>query len=613
MRRLLFALLLLSAATAFAATEGGAIPVPLPLFPANNWWNVDVSAAPVDGSSGSFITFIGGTTGLHPDFGGDAGGGDVYGFPFVIVDGSQPKKTVTFTDYGDQSDGYDPGTGTSFPFYPVPDEAITLNGWVEGGQPGNVDLRADQDRHLLIVDRTNNTLYELYNVWYNGTNWEAGSGAFFDMNVNGRRPDGWTSADAAGLAILPGLVRYDEVFGPAEIRHAFRVTVEDTNGYVFPASHDAGSNSSAPPMGARMRLRASKDISGFAPEIQKIFRAFKKYGLIVADNGSNMYISGTYDTRWDNDVLNPAFSALKASDFEFVQLGWTPPVSLVLTMPDEVGAGDAVTATLTAYTPASTVATGYTGTVHFTSTDGAATLPMNYTFTAGDAGVHTFPAGVILRTAGSQVITVTDTVTPTITGSKGVTVGPPTPLNLAATGSSPTQVSLTWLGSGAATQYEILRASTPGAFATIGTSAVASYSDTTAAAGVSYVYQVRALDAASRRSQLSAPDVATTILFTDDPLVAASTRIKAAHLTQLRQAVNAVRACAGLPAAPFTDPALSPSVKMKAVHIQELRNALTPARTALGLPAIAFTDPSLTPGSTRIKAAHVQDLRTGVR
>src|SRR5258708_21950017 len=193
----------------FAATEGGAIPVPLPLFPANNWWNTDVSNAPLDANSANFITFIGGAgRGLHPDFGGDAGGGDVYGFPFIIVDGSQAKKTVTFTAFGNQSDGVNHVTGQSFPFYPIPDEAITMNGWVEGGQPGNVDQRDDADRHVLIVDQTNNTLYELYNVWYDGTNWEAASGAFFDMSTINRRPDTWTSADAAGLAILPALVRY---------------------------------------------------------------------------------------------------------------------------------------------------------------------------------------------------------------------------------------------------------------------------------------------------------------------------------------------------------------------------------------------------------------------
>ena len=192
---------------------------------------------------------------------------------------------------------------------------------MEGGDPGNVDLRSSSDRHLLIVDRDRRYLYELYNVFYDGSQWHAGSGAFFDMNANGRRPDGWTSADAAGLAILPGLVRYDEVFGAGEIGHAFRVTVRATNGYVYPASHRAGSTTGALPMGARLRLKAGRDLSGFTPEVQKIFRAMQRYGLIVADNGSDLYVSGTYDTRWNNGVLNPAFGAIKASDFEVVKLG----------------------------------------------------------------------------------------------------------------------------------------------------------------------------------------------------------------------------------------------------------------------------------------------------
>ena len=136
-----------------------------------------------------------------------------------------------------------------------------------------------------------------------------------------------TSADAAGLAILPGLVRYDEVFGIAEIGHAFRTTVRATNGYVYPASHRAGATTGALPMGARLRLKANRDLSSFPPETQKIFRAMKRYGLIVADNGSDMYVSGTYDTRWDNSVLNPAFGGLSAGDFEVIQLGYhpTPP------------------------------------------------------------------------------------------------------------------------------------------------------------------------------------------------------------------------------------------------------------------------------------------------
>ncbi|OLB98963.1 MAG: hypothetical protein AUH35_03505 [Nitrospirae bacterium 13_1_40CM_62_7] len=209
----------------------------------------------------------------------------------------------------------------------LPDEAISQAHWIEGGDPGNVDLRSSSDRHLLIVDRDRRYLYELYNVFYDGSQWHAGSGAFFDLNANGRRPDGWTSADAAGLAILPGLVRYDEVFGSGEIGHAFRVTVRATNGYVYPASHRAGSTTGALPMGARLRLKAGRDLSGFTPAMQKIFRAMQRYGLIVADNGSDLYVSGTYDTRWNNDVLNPAFRALLASDFEVIKLGVRPPAA----------------------------------------------------------------------------------------------------------------------------------------------------------------------------------------------------------------------------------------------------------------------------------------------
>jgi len=182
--------------------------------------------------------------------------------------------------------------------------------------------RSQGDRHLLIVDCTNRYLYELYNVFYDGSQWHAGSGAFFDLNANGRRPDGWTSADAAGLAILPGLVRYDEVFGSNEIGHALRVTVRATNGYVYPASHRAGSTTGALPMGARLRLKASRNISTFSPEMQKIFRAMKRYGLIVADNGSDLYVTGATDTRWNNGELNPAFGNLRADDFDVIQLGW---------------------------------------------------------------------------------------------------------------------------------------------------------------------------------------------------------------------------------------------------------------------------------------------------
>src|SRR5215475_12130687 len=182
------------------SVEGGALPGPLPLFPPDNWWNLDISGAPVDPNSASFITFInnGGTRRLHPDFGGEEFPGSVgiYGIPYVVVDATQIRLPVDVVDYWDESDG------VGVPFYPIPSQAINQAHWIEGGDPGNVDLRSSEDRHLLIVDRDNRYLYELYNVYYNTATaqWEAGSGAFWDMKTNNRRPLGWTSADAAGLA-----------------------------------------------------------------------------------------------------------------------------------------------------------------------------------------------------------------------------------------------------------------------------------------------------------------------------------------------------------------------------------------------------------------------------
>jgi hypothetical protein len=309
-------------AHAQAPVRGGVLPAPLPLFPPTNWWNADVRSAPVDPGSAAFITYLGGSgRGMHPDFGGDSGEAEapIYGIPYVVVSGAQPLVPVTF-EYDDESDFGAPGRPLG---YPIPEEAKTQQKWIEGGLSGS-DPNADGDRHMLLVDRDHRILYELYALHWTGSRWEAGSGATFPLDANTRRPDGWTSADAAGLAILPGLVRYDEVFGADPIRHALRVTVRRTNGYVYPASHRAGSTAGALPMGARLRLKANVDLSRFPAPARKIFEAMKTYGLIVADNGSDMYVSGTYDTRWDNDVLNPAFSAIRASDFEVVQLGWEP-------------------------------------------------------------------------------------------------------------------------------------------------------------------------------------------------------------------------------------------------------------------------------------------------
>ena len=290
-------------------------------FPADNWWNQDISAAPLDPNSSAYIDFVSGRTPsnptatrrLHPDFGPSP-----YGIPYVVVSGDQPLVRPTWTAYGDESDDGAPGRAAG---YPIPDEAKTQAGYIEGAVAGG---GSSGDRHLLVVDRDNWLLYETAGTHWNPAagRWEADCGAVFDMTRNDRRPDTWTSADAAGLAIFPGLVRYEEAYGTAEIGHAFRVTVRATNGYVWPASHRAGSTGGALPMGARLRLKASKDLTGYPAEIQRIFRAMQRYGLIVADNGSDMYIGGATDPRWNNDVLNPAFHGLHADDFEVVQLGW---------------------------------------------------------------------------------------------------------------------------------------------------------------------------------------------------------------------------------------------------------------------------------------------------
>ncbi len=279
------------------------------LLPPDNWWNQNISSAPLDPQSDAYISFIGRTRQAHPDFGPPP-----YGIPYVGVSSSQPRVPVSFVSYGSESDqGFGGEIG-----YPIPEEAKTQPNYIEGGVPGG---GSGGDRHLLIVDRDRWVLFELFAARWTGQRWEAGSGAIFDLSINGRRPEGWTSADAAGLAILPGLVRYDEaVSGP--IRHALRVTVRSTNGYVWPASHRAGSTGGALPMGARLRLKGSKDLSGYPPIVQNIFRGMQTYGLIVADNGSDLYVTGAMDSRWDNGVLNPAFHGLTASDFEVVQLGW---------------------------------------------------------------------------------------------------------------------------------------------------------------------------------------------------------------------------------------------------------------------------------------------------
>lgn len=274
------------------------------LFPSDNPWNQDISQSPVDPNSDNLIASIGLTTGLHPDF-GTVWNGAPNGIPYIVVSGTQPRVPMNWTAYGDESD---PGP------YPVPPDAP-----IEGGP------NSTGDRHVLVVDRDNWILYELgYAFPINGgASWDANCGAVFDLNSNALRPAGWTSADAAGLPIFPGLVRYDEVFEQQEIKHAIRFTAQTTRrAYVSPARHWASSNTSVnrPPMGMRVRLKASVDISGYSPAMQVILQGMKKYGLILADNGSNWYISGAPDPRWNDSELN-TLKNIKGSDFEVVQMG----------------------------------------------------------------------------------------------------------------------------------------------------------------------------------------------------------------------------------------------------------------------------------------------------
>ncbi|MGN6202918.1 MAG: hypothetical protein ACTHNY_11015 [Solirubrobacterales bacterium] len=264
-------------------------------------WNQDISKASRDPRSAAYIAYIDAHGGdhLHPDFGSPR----AYGFPYSVVGAGQRRLPVHYTAYGDESD---PGP------FPIPPKAP-----VEGGNG------SDGDRHVLVVDRSACKLYELYRAFYVGKprpHWNADSGTAWDLRSAARRPDGWTSADAAGLPIFPGLVRYDEV-AAGRLDHAIRVTFESTrNAWVHPASHCAGdtSNPSAPPMGMRLRLKSGYGLGGFSGPARTIAVAMKRYGLIAADNGSNWFFSGSSDRRWDDENLNQ-LKRIPGSAFEVVK------------------------------------------------------------------------------------------------------------------------------------------------------------------------------------------------------------------------------------------------------------------------------------------------------
>jgi hypothetical protein len=272
-----------------------------PGLPTQAAWNQDISQAPLDPHSAAYLSHInsGGGHHLHPDFGSP----DAYGFPYVVVGAGQRKLPINYTAYGDES--------TPGPF-PIPSDVP-----VEG------DDGSDGDRHVLAVDSWTCTLYELYRAFYApgvGAHWNADSGVAWDLDSSKLRPDGWTSADAAGLPIFPGLVRYDEV-ADGRVEHTIRVTFESTgNAWVHPATHCAGDTSDpgGPPMGLRLRLKAHYRLGAFSRPARTIAEAMKRYGLIVADNGSNWYFSGSSDERWDDESLDQ-LKRIPGSAFEVVK------------------------------------------------------------------------------------------------------------------------------------------------------------------------------------------------------------------------------------------------------------------------------------------------------
>lgn len=266
-----------------------------PIFPVNNYWNTPVDSLPVHPLSDMWIDHIGRDQSFHMDFGSGTWEGGPIGIPYNVLAGSTVSKYTVEFYYPDESDAGP---------YPLPD---------------NPKMEWGSDHHILTIDTDTCTLYEIYDASFDGANWKGGSGAVWDLNSNALRPVTWTSADLAGLPILPGLARYDEIAAGA-INHALRFTVEETDGYIWPARHpvtDSTPPGGIPPTGARFRLKANYDITGFPPEMQILLQAMKTYGMVIADNGSNWYVSGAPDERWNNDMLH-LLDVLTGNDFEAV-------------------------------------------------------------------------------------------------------------------------------------------------------------------------------------------------------------------------------------------------------------------------------------------------------
>lgn len=351
--------------TGQTASLNGFVP-----FTSSNLWNTDISSAPADPNSGAIITNWVGSVNVHPDWGTDP----TYGIPYVVVNGSQSLVKVNLQAYGDESD---PG--------PMP---VPANAPIEGGSSST------GDRHVLVLDNGNCFLYELYNSSVNGDgSWNADSTAVWDLLSDEQRPYTWTSADAAGLPIFPGLVRYDEV-ASGKIQHAFRFTLPKTRAaFVAPASHWAGNTSdlSAPPMGMRLRLKSSYDISRFSSQMQVILTAMKHYGLILADNGSSLFVTGVSDSRWGSDL--DSLKTVPASAFEVVQMnpiytsanyptGTAPTVSSFTASASHASAGGSVTLSWTASSVDYVIVSPGPGAVRDTSVTVNPTATTTYTLYA---------------------------------------------------------------------------------------------------------------------------------------------------------------------------------------------------------------------------------------
>ena len=403
MRRIsLLAVLALSVA---ARSYGQQVVGSCPVLPADNIWNTPIDTVPVLANSASMVSTIGANTGFHADFGSGTWNGGPIGIPFVAVPGTQTKYPATLY-YPDESD---PG-----PY------AIPLNAPIEGGS------NSIGDRHAIAVDTGNCVLYELYDAHPQTASWNAGSGSIFDLRSNALRPAGWTSADAAGLPIMPGLVTYDEVLS-GEIKHAIRFTVPQTRReWVWPARHYASSltGTQYPRMGERFRLKASFDISAYPPDVQVILRAMKRYGIMLADNGSAWFISGQPDSRWNNSSLQTLGQVL-GSNFEAVD-------ATVLRIDPDSGAAAQNGAAVTVAPAAATVRAGHSQlfTAAVTGAPNSVTWSVNGV-SGGDAVAGTidaaglYAAPAIVPNPSTVTVRATSTAAPTASGSAAVSIIPP--------------------------------------------------------------------------------------------------------------------------------------------------------------------------------------------